>query len=100
MTREEKIEALEEIALEVRAFKGLEIARHATNAVPGEGDPDAEIMFIGEAPGFNEDKQGRPFVGQAGKLLEKSLQESQKRRNIYYQYRQIPPSGQPRSVSG
>ncbi|KKU65025.1 MAG: Phage SPO1 DNA polymerase-related protein [Candidatus Amesbacteria bacterium GW2011_GWA1_47_16] len=76
MTREEKIEALEEIALEVRAFKGLEIARHATNAVPGEGDPDAEIMFIGEAPGFNEDKQGRPFVGQAGKLLEKSLQES------------------------
>lgn len=44
-----------------------------TNPVPGEGDPDSEVVFIGEGPGFNEDKQGRPFVGQAGKLLDKLL---------------------------
>lgn len=73
MTTEEKIKELAIIASEIRSFKGLDIARNCTNAVPGEGNPDAEIMFIGEAPGFNEDQQGRPFVGQAGKLLEKSL---------------------------
>ncbi len=42
-------------------------------AVPGEGPPDARIMFIGEAPGFNEDRQGRPFVGAAGQFLEELL---------------------------
>ena len=39
----------------------------------GSGDPNAELMFVGEAPGFHEDKQGVPFVGQAGKLLETLL---------------------------
>jgi uracil-DNA glycosylase family 4 len=47
--------------------------RTATKAVPGEGNPKAAIMFIGEAPGFNEDQMGRPFVGRAGQLLEKLL---------------------------
>jgi uracil-DNA glycosylase len=46
------------------------LARTRTQAVPGEGPLDAEVMFIGEAPGVNEDKQGRPFVGQAGQFLE------------------------------
>jgi DNA polymerase len=73
MTTQEKIDKLDEIAVEIKSFKGLEIARNCTQAVPGEGDPDAKIMFIGEAPGFNEDREGRPFVGQAGKLLEKTL---------------------------
>ena len=41
--------------------------------VPGEGNPDAEIMIVGEAPGASEDKQGRPFVGRAGKLLDELL---------------------------
>jgi DNA polymerase len=44
-----------------------------TQVVPGSGDPDADIMFVGEAPGYHEDKNGVPFVGQAGKLLEKLL---------------------------
>ena len=44
-----------------------------TNPVPGDGNPDADIMFIGEAPGFHEDQQGLPFVGRAGHLLNKSL---------------------------
>lgn len=50
-------------------------ALHATrtNAVPGEGDPDSDLLFVGEAPGYHEDQQGRPFVGQAGKLLEELL---------------------------
>lgn len=85
MDTAEKQSQLAEIAQEIKAFKGLAIARSATNAVPGEGNPDAQIMFIGEAPGFNEDKQGRPFVGQAGKLLEKELTEvlGLKRTDVY-----------------
>jgi uracil-DNA glycosylase len=74
MTTQEKILELDKIAAEIHAFKGLAIAKNCTKAVPGEGDPDAQIMFIGEAPGFNEDREGRPFVGQAGKLLEKTLE--------------------------
>lgn len=49
------------------------LARTRTHAVPGEGPLDAEVMFIGEAPGMNEDRQGRPFVGQAGQFLEELL---------------------------
>lgn len=52
-----------------------ECALHAgrENAVPGEGDPRAALMFIGEGPGFNEDRQGRPFVGPAGQFLDDLL---------------------------
>jgi len=46
-----------------------------TQTVPGDGDPNAELMFIGEAPGANEDLQGRPFVGRAGQLLDELLGE-------------------------
>jgi len=75
MTTSEKQFESDKIAQEIKDFKGLDIAKNCTNSVPGEGNPDAQIMFIGEAPGFNEDLQGRPFVGQAGKLLEKTLKE-------------------------
>ncbi len=75
MTTSEKQTALEKIAAEIKQYKGLEIARNAINAVPGEGNPDTDIMFIGEAPGFNEDRTGRPFVGQAGKLLEQCVKD-------------------------
>ena len=47
--------------------------RARTNAVPGEGAPNASLMFIGEGPGFNEDRQGRPFVGPAGQFLDELL---------------------------
>jgi DNA polymerase len=50
---------------------GLSATR--TRAVPGEGDPNSELMFVGEGPGFHEDQQGRPFVGAAGKFLEEML---------------------------
>jgi len=60
---------LEEIAKEIKDCRKCPLHLSRTNAVPGEGNPKAEVMFIGEAPGRNEDLQGRPFVGAAGKLL-------------------------------
>src|SRR3712207_2927488 len=66
---------LAEIAAEVNRCTACELHKGRTRAVPGEGPVDAEIMFIGEAPGRNEDQQGRPFVGQAGRLLEDLLAE-------------------------
>jgi uracil-DNA glycosylase len=51
------------------------LAADRNTVVFGTGDPDADLMFVGEAPGFNEDKEGKPFVGQAGKLLDKLLAE-------------------------
>lgn len=56
-----------------RSCTSCALARTRTNAVPGEGAPDSRIMLIGEAPGKNEDLQGRPFVGAAGKLLDELL---------------------------
>jgi DNA polymerase len=50
-----------------------DLAKQATNLVPGDGNPDADIVFIGEAPGKNEDEQGKPFVGAAGKFLNEML---------------------------
>ena len=51
-----------------------DLHKNRTNAVPGEGPPDARIMFVGEGPGQNEDEQGRPFVGAAGKFLTELLE--------------------------
>lgn len=64
---------LAQIAIEVNACTLCKLYQGATKGVPGEGPPDAKIMFIGEAPGFNEDRQGRPFVGAAGQFLEELL---------------------------
>jgi uracil-DNA glycosylase family 4 len=63
---------------------GFEVCEAATNMVPGEGDPDAEVMIVGEAPGASEDKQGRPFVGRAGKLLDELLAEAGLEREQVY----------------
>ena len=61
---------LDDVARAVRNCTDCPLHRGRTNAVPGEGSPTAELMFIGEGPGFHEDRQGRPFVGPAGQLLE------------------------------
>lgn len=66
-------QALENIAQEVRVCTRCPLYKNATHAVPGEGPAHAEIMMIGEGPGANEDKLGRPFVGQAGKVLDDLL---------------------------
>ena len=73
MTRDERQAALEVIASEVRACTRCRLHETRTRAVPGEGDPDTEVVFVGEGPGQTEDQQGRPFVGRAGELLVKWL---------------------------
>ncbi len=65
--------ALSDISQEIARCELCAIARSRTRSVPGEGPEDAEIMFVGEAPGWHEDQQGRPFVGPAGKYLEQLL---------------------------
>ncbi|MFC1618204.1 uracil-DNA glycosylase family protein [Patescibacteria group bacterium] len=65
--------SLEKIADEINNCTKCELHEERTKTVPGEGDPEAEILFIGEGPGKNEDEQGRPFVGAAGKYLEELL---------------------------
>jgi uracil-DNA glycosylase len=69
---------LDAIATEIREHVpcGFEICEQATNLVPGEGSPTASVMLVGEAPGASEDKSGRPFVGSAGKLLDRLLEEA------------------------
>jgi uracil-DNA glycosylase len=64
---------LSEIAKEIVVCPRCELARTRTKAVPGEGDPNAQVMLIGEGPGWHEDQQGRPFVGAAGKFLNELL---------------------------
>ena len=65
--------ALETIATEVRACTRCRLSQARTHAVPGEGHPDTEVVFVGEGPGQTEDQQGRPFVGRAGELLVRLL---------------------------
>ncbi len=64
---------LDALAAEIARCTRCLLHRGRTKTVPGEGPEDAEIMFIGEAPGFHEDQQGRPFVGAAGQFLEELL---------------------------
>jgi uracil-DNA glycosylase len=66
-------DALAVLATEASGCTRCRLAQTRTQVVFGVGDPNADLMFVGEAPGFHEDKQGYPFVGQAGKLLDKLL---------------------------
>ena len=77
-------EALEAYAAETSTCTNCRLAQGRTQVVFGVGDPDADLMFVGEAPGFHEDKQGYPFVGSAGKLLDKLLEGiGLTRRDVY-----------------
>jgi uracil-DNA glycosylase family 4 len=67
------VSELEALAKEISECTRCLLHRARTKAVPGEGPANAELMFIGEAPGFHEDQQGRPFVGAAGQYLEELL---------------------------
>lgn len=67
------LETLEAVGAAAGACTGCPLHKTATNVVPGEGNPDADFVCVGEAPGANEDASGRPFVGQAGQLLTKIL---------------------------
>jgi uracil-DNA glycosylase len=72
-SNEERQAALEAIAAEVRVCTRCRLAETRTNAVPGEGRADTEVVLVGEGPGQTEDQQGRPFVGRAGDLLVRLL---------------------------
>jgi len=67
------VQTLAELKAALEAFDGSELKKRATTTVFADGNPDAGILFIGEAPGFDEDKAGVPFVGKAGKLLDKMI---------------------------
>lgn len=68
-------EQLEDIKKDIEENLLCELKDNATNLVFGKGNPNADIVFVGEAPGANEDKEGLPFVGRAGKQLDKLLQD-------------------------
>ncbi len=73
MTKKIKTKKLTELYFKMKADKTLPLQESATNLVFGAGNPAAEIMFIGEGPGYWEDQKGRPFVGNAGKFLDQLL---------------------------
>ncbi len=77
-------EILKEVAAEVSTCARCDLCKSRTRAVPGEGNPQAKILFIGEGPGFHEDKQGRPFVGPSGQLLQELLKSiNLKREDVF-----------------
>jgi len=75
---------LNQVAAEVKDCQLCQLAFSRKNSVPGEGQPNAEIMFIGEGPGFYENEQGRPFVGAAGKFLDELLHRAGLQREKVY----------------
>ncbi len=82
MTKQARLDALAQAIIDNQVTPAL--AKQATQLVMGEGSPDAAIVFIGEAPGANEDKLGRPFVGAAGKFLDEMLASiNLKRADVY-----------------
>lgn len=83
MTKKEKQESLEKLHKAIEKLD-LPLKSAATQLVPGEGNPDADVVFVGEAPGAEEDKQGRPFVGAAGKFLNQLIEGiGWKREDVY-----------------
>ena len=69
----DKAVVLNSISEKIANCRRCNLWREATHSVPGEGNPSSKVVFIGEGPGYNEDKLGRPFVGRAGKLLDRIL---------------------------
>ena len=76
--------ALSGLNEEIALCQQCEIAKYRNKVVPGEGAEDADIMFIGEAPGWHEDQQGRPFVGPAGQFLDQLLASINLKRSQVY----------------
>jgi len=69
----DKASALAELTEQIKKCQRCELGKTRIKAVPGEGNINTKLMFIGEGPGFDEDRQGRPFVGRAGQLLDKII---------------------------
>lgn len=80
----DKTEKIQLLADKVVHCKQCDLYKTRTHSVVGEGSLDADLFFIGEAPGFNEDKQGRPFVGRAGAILDELLASIDLKRSDIY----------------
>ena len=85
-----KISSLDQLKSFMSDFKGCELYKSSTNMVFSDGNPNSEIMLIGEAPGHDEDIQGKPFVGRSGKLLDKMLEAIELNREKVYIANIIP----------
>jgi uracil-DNA glycosylase len=84
LSKSEKIAALKKLEKQVKECTKCELCKNRTNVVFGVGNPDADLMFVGEAPGYYEDVQGEPFVGKAGQLLTKIIESiGMKRGDVY-----------------
>jgi uracil-DNA glycosylase family 4 len=82
--RSQLLSELAQLCEEIKNCQLCILSQGRTNAVPGEGPEDADIMFIGEGPGFHEDRQGRPFVGAAGNYLNELLEKiGMNRQDVY-----------------
>ncbi|MFQ5713920.1 MAG: uracil-DNA glycosylase [Candidatus Scalinduaceae bacterium] len=84
LSKSEKTEKLKELEEEVRQCTKCGLCKGRTNVVFGTGDADADLMFVGEAPGYYEDVQGEPFVGRAGQLLTKIIESIGLKRSEVY----------------
>ena len=83
-TKVDKTSRLEKLKNQIDSIKNCDLKNSATNIVFADGNPNSSIMIIGEGPGANEDKEGKPFVGRAGKLLDKMLESIKlNRKNVY-----------------
>ena len=79
-----KMEKLNQLKQKIHLVRNCELKKNATNMVFSDGNINSKIMIIGEGPGANEDKEGKPFVGRAGKLLDKMLEAIKlNRKNVY-----------------
>src|SRR3990172_13105125 len=76
----DKAVVLNPISEKIANCRRCNLWKEATHSVPGEGNPSSKVVFIGEGPGYNEDKLGRPFVGRAGVLLDRLLSRNEIRR--------------------
>ena len=88
--RIDKIKSIEELKSYMANFQGCELYKSSTNMVFSDGNPKSKIMLIGEAPGHDEDIQGKPFVGRSGKLLDKMLEAIELNREKVYIANIIP----------
>ena len=79
-----KLEKLNKLKKKIQLIKNCDLKKNATNLVFGDGNINSKIMIIGEGPGANEDAEGKPFVGRAGKLLDKMLASIQLNRTKVY----------------
>ena len=92
---------LEAVAAEAAGCTRCRLHQSRTQVVFGQGDPHADLMFVGEAPGFHEDRQGIPFVGPSGQLLNRLLEGiGLRRQDVYICERQQVPSIQRHGAAG